>query len=257
MKIKTMTYNLPVWGSDHPEYFFGDRKERIKAFLSNEMPDVIGFQEMQDSVKTWLSDNLPDYVFIGMGREKNYSGESVTIAYNKRKFDLFSLEQFWLSPTPDIPASCFTLDQSEFPRIGLVARLVSKEEKKPFVFANTHLDHIGSIARVCGADLMMSKISAYKLPFIITGDFNEYPDGRAIKEMTSIPGVYDLTADLNADTFRYPCDNGIKNGDRVPAKIDYIFSNGKGVDGTLTLHNNDAEYGILSDHYPVSVVVEL
>ncbi|MBQ7821633.1 MAG: endonuclease/exonuclease/phosphatase family protein [Clostridia bacterium] len=259
MKIKAMTYNLPCWGSSNPNYFFGDRKERIKDFLLREMPDIIGFQEMQDSVKTWLSDNMPDYIFLGMGREINYNGESVTIAYNKRKFDLFKFDQFWLSPTPTVPGSRFNLDQSEFPRISVQATLVSKETHQPFTFANTHLDHIGEIARVCGADLILSKLTAANTPFILTGDFNEYPNGSAIKEITAVKGVYDLTAGIKENTFRYPGGDGKlvdENGDPVLTKIDYIFSNGSAVEGTLTLHN-DPKDGILSDHYPVSVVVEL
>lgn len=260
MKIKVMTYNLPYWsGMPEPKCFNSVRREHIKEFLLREMPDIIGFQEMQDAAKTWLSDNMPDYVFLGMGREANYGGESVAIAYNKRKFDLYSFNQFWLSPTPDVPASCYKLDQSEFPRIAVVAKLVSKEDKKPFVFANTHLDHIGSIARVCGADLIMSKISAEKLPFILTGDFNEYPNGDAIKEMTATAGVYDLTAEIKEHTFRFPETPDIKNaeGENVPLKIDYIFSSGNAVDGTLTVHKDEKDGVLLSDHYPVSVIAEI
>jgi len=61
-----------------------------------------------------------------------------------------------------------------------------KESGKKFFFLNTHLDHMGKVARHEGASLVLEE--AHKLskglPVIVTGDFNATPDDDPIKVLT-------------------------------------------------------------------------
>ena len=143
------------------------------------------------------------------------------------------------------------LDQSPCPRISVQATLVSRKEGKLFTFANTHLDHVGVYARLCGASLLMTKLlSESKYPFILTGDFNARPDEASIKEIKNIKGVHDLTASVKETTYHgYGKENN--------CKIDYIFSNKTAVKGTLTVHKDKKGEIWLSDHYPISVTVDI
>ena len=255
MKVKVMTFNIRLDNAGDGEYRFDNRKEGIKEFLDREKPDLIGFQEVLPHVRAWLSDNLPDYVLIGMGRGKNYNDESASIAYRRDKFDLVRFEQFWLSDTPDVPGSHFHLDQSGCPRICALATLVDRETATVFNFANTHLDHIGRYAKVCGASMIVSKVLSGKepLPFFITGDMNGRPNDPEILVFKKAPGVNDLTDGIPDDGFTFH-NYGKVTGDY---KIDYIFSSGKLVEGTLKLHDDKVNGVFLSDHYPVSVVAEI
>ena len=255
MQVRVMTFNIRYDTSGDGINSFDGRKAFIKEFIDREKPDVIGFQEVVPHVRTWLTENLTDYVVLGMGRNADYTGESVSIAYRKDKYDLVGFEQFWLSDTPDVPGSRYVLDQSGCPRISVQATLVSKEERKIFTFANTHLDHVGKMARVCGASLLMNKLmSANKYPFILTGDFNEQPDGDAIKEISGVKGVRDLTKALSKSVATFHGYGKITKN----CKIDYIFSSGKAVKDTLTVHTDKRDDGVyLSDHYPISVIAEL
>ena len=158
MLVNAMTFNIRFDTRDDGANCFEGRKALIKEFIDREKPDVIGFQEVMPHVREWLCNNLPDYTVLGMGRNPDYSGESVSIAYRKDKFDLVKFDQFWLSDTPDVPGSRYMLDQSPCPRISVQATLVSRKEGKLFTFANTHLDHVGAYAGLCGASLLMTKL---------------------------------------------------------------------------------------------------
>ena len=255
MQVRVMTFNIRCDTPDDGINRFDGRKSFIKEFLSREKPDVIGFQEVLPHVRTWLVDNLTDYVVLGMGRNADYTGESVSIAYRKDKYDLVDFKQFWLSDTPEVPGSRYTLDQSGCPRISVQASLVSREDKAVFTFANTHLDHVGEFARVCGASLLMSRLmNGAKYPFLLTGDFNEKPDGSAIRAISAVKGVHELTKAVSRHTATY---HGYGHVEK-DCKIDYIFSNGKALKDSLRVHTDRKEDGVyLSDHYPISVTAVL
>lgn len=254
MKVNVMTFNIRYENPNDGINSFDNRKNLIKALLDKEMPDVIGFQEMVDGQRKWFDENMPNYTLVGSGRNPDYCGEGVSIAYNKHKFSLIKFDQFWLSPTPHIPGSRFSVDQSGCPRTTVFATLASKEDASVFCFANTHLDHAGKAAKLCGANLIMSKLTCENIyPFVLTGDFNSLPGSDPIKEITSIKGVNELTKGIknNGATF-HGFGKVTKN-----YKIDYIFSNIKAVKDSLKVHT-DNENGIwVSDHYPISVTVNI
>lgn len=92
MLVNAMTFNIRYDTLDDGANCFEGRKVFIKEFLDREKPDVIGFQEVLPHVREWLCNNLPDYTVLGMGRNPDYSGESVSIAYRKDKFDLVKFD---------------------------------------------------------------------------------------------------------------------------------------------------------------------
>lgn len=256
MRIKVMTFNIRYDTKGDGINCFDGRKAMIKEFLDKEMPDVIGFQEVLPHIRKWLSENLTDYVVLGMGRDAKYSDEGVSIAYRKDKFDLYKFDQFWLSETPDVPGSRFVLDQSTCPRITVLATLVSKEDGKVFTFANTHLDHVGKMARACGASLLMTRLmNDNKYPFFLTGDFNDFPDSDPIQTILKVPGVKELTEEISADGVTFHNYGKITKAH----KIDYIFSNEetKLIKNSLKIHTDEKDGIWLSDHYPISVIAEI
>jgi len=252
MKIKVMTFNLrtdtPVDGINK----FTERTERVKEVIFNENPDLIGFQEGKDSMRAWLRDTLSDYVVLGCGRDKNYYGESTVIAVKKDKFEIISMDNFWLSTDTEKPGSRFGIDQSSCPRITTCARLYSKELSAPFWFYNTHLDHKGSTARLLGATALMHDVALRTRgeKYILTGDFNALPYAREIEFIVNA-GAADVTATLGGTFHGF---GRLEN----KIKIDYIFSNAN--------HNTDESYVVedvpvegvyISDHNPVCGFIEL
>lgn len=254
MNIRVMTFNIRYDTEGDGINAFAGRKEFIREFLLREKPDVIGFQEALPHVRDFLRDALTGYTVLGAGRRADYSDEGVPVAYRNDKFDLLSYETFWLSDTPDKPGSFYTIDQSPCPRLTVMATLIDRESGKPFVFANTHLDHYGEFARVCGASLTIGKIVEKGLPFLLTGDFNATPDSKAIQTIKNVKGVKELTAGVPKSFATYHGYGKITKN----CKIDYIFSNGRAVKDSLVIHTDKRADGVyLSDHYPISVIAAL
>lgn len=254
MTINVMTFNIrcdvPIDGKNS---FFG-RRRLVKKMLLSEKPDIIGFQEVLPHVKKWLTKKLRDYEFIGIGRNSDFSGEAVPIAYKKDKFELLSYRQLWLSDTPSVPGSRFeNSDQSKYPRICVIATFFHKPDGKVFTFANTHLDHTGKMAKTNGAKLIVSELSKDSLPFILTGDFNARPGDKPVRLILEDTSIKDLTESLGESFATF------HNYGKVTSncKIDYIFSNFGGTVSNLKVHTDEKRGIYLSDHYPVSVDINL
>ena len=251
-KIKVISFNLRVAVKVDGINYFDNRLPRIIEFLKAEKPDVIGFQEVNQHMKELLSEYIDDYVLIGSGREKDYSGESALIGYRKDKFDLLSFENFWLSATPAMPGTRYGFDQSGCPRITSAALLKMRGEGAPFWFVNTHLDHEGKTARLLGAIQMMQFVSTKREPCIITGDFNADPDSPEIKIMveTAAYPLTDATENITGTFHAY--------SQKLHCKIDYIFTSLKCDPTESVLYDDEPVDGVyLSDHRPVAAFVEI
>lgn len=222
--LTCMTFNLRVVCEGDGINMFFHRAPRILEVLKQEQPDVVGFQEVTDSMRAWLRAHLEGYTVVGCGRDSQYHGESMLFAYKTDHIELISLEHLWLSPTPHTPGSTFGGDQSACPRMMVSALLKHNQLARPFRFINTHLDHIGAHARYLGAMQLVQYLSEHPEPFVLTGDFNALPDTpeiRLIPEALAYRGAIDATAGLPG-TFH---DFGRLKGDAMQ-KIDYIFTDG-------------------------------
>ena len=130
-KIKVFTFNLRVEAKVDGINTFSNRRGRILDTIKEYSPDIIGFQEANDNMREWLIDSLSDYTVVGCGRLADWRGESTVLAFKKHMFEMISLENHWLSATPDIPASTFGGDQSSCPRIFTAVCLKHREASAP------------------------------------------------------------------------------------------------------------------------------
>ena len=253
MKIKAVTFNLRMNTLyDGSQYFF-NRSPHILKKIKEERPDVIGFQEATREIHEWLLANLTEYTLVGIGRNADFSGEANPVAFLKDKFELFGMNQFWLSPTPEVPGSRYE-HQSKCPRVMVSVKLREKQSGEVFRFYNTHLDHIDAEARLLGIRQILDEINSdYQkspYPIILTGDMNAEPDEismKAIKEMTE-PKLVDSTGKVLHTFHGYHGGSPYETG----SKIDYIYTNlvDKAIDCDVWDDIYDGLY--LSDHYPIS-----
>ena len=256
-KIKVMTFNLRVEApsvdgiNDLPF-----RKGRILETIANESPDLIGFQEARDSTRAWLRDTLTDYVVVGCGRYANYRGESAPLAFRKDKFELVSLDTFWLSSTPKIPESRYDgSDQSDCPRIATAVVLKPIESDELLLFINTHTDHQGATSRILASAQILEYASQKGLNTVITGDFNAQPDSTEIKMITANKAfsLVDATATVGPTFHAFG---------KIPAedcvKIDYVFTNlPSNTDESYAVEDIPVDGVYISDHQPVVAFVEI
>ena len=258
MELKIMTFNLRCdCGADGINNW-EHRTGLVKQAIYGESPDIIGFQEvtrrMLEDVRGLIES---DYVIFGAGRNADYTGEGVNIAFKKDKFDLLGLETFWLSDTPNVPGSRYeSLDQSTCPRTALIAEIAVRGKGKRLYFCNTHLDHLGEDARVHGARLICEKLAEKctdKDVVVITGDMNARPGSKPIEEFLGGKlGMYEVS-NVNEATFHQW---GTRLDENI--KIDYIFTNAAKNDKACKIVKEYEKDGVFcSDHYPVCAYIEI
>ncbi len=249
--IRFVSFNIRCdYGQDGINCF-SYRKDLIKKKLDKENPDIICFQEVLPHVADWLREELTDYYVLGCGRSHKLDDEQETIAFKKERFNLISMDTFWMSETPYCPGSRYK-EQSECPRTTTEVVLFDKEEREIYRVLNTHLDHVSSLARKLGLAQIMKRLEEVEtIPgalTILAGDFNAIPGAEELKEIEGSGEFFDALEGIGGTFHDY--------GQCVPAeKIDYIYLK-KPLKANAPLLWTDCRDGVyLSDHYPVSVEI--
>lgn len=250
--MKVMTYNIRLDLASDGENSWSNRKEYFCSQLSFYEPDVFGIQEALPNQVEDISSFLPKYNFVGIGRDGIGKGESSNIFYKKNRFELIQESTFWLSETPNVISKGW---DAALNRVCTYALLKDKKSKKLFWIFNTHLDHIGEVARTNSIQLIVSKIAALNInnyPVIFTGDFNSEPSEERIialkKEMLDAKDISEEKPFGPSGTF-----NAFKHNEAVTKRIDYIFlsKNNKVKVKKYAVLSDSKDLKYPSDHLPV------
>ena len=271
LDIRVVTCNVRYKNDGDGVNAWDFRKERLANALKALDADVIGTQEALAVQKKYLKKQLKGFNVVGVGRDDGRKeGEHSAIYYNKKRFKALDCGNFWLSETPDVPslgwdAACI--------RIASWAFLEEKATGKKFFFVNTHLDHVGVVARHEGVSLLIRK--AHEIggdcPMVITGDFNIYNDSEEITriEEMGLTHVYDIAAEKKlqkASWHGYDEDMDVhvqkankSNGRDIPTPqiIDYILISQGSCSYYEIMDPKGPDGGFLSDHCPVYADVTL
>lgn len=248
---RVMTYNLRLDAASDGD----DRWDARKAQLANQVlfyePDFMGVQEALPQQMIYLDSALTAYDYIGVGRDDGKSqGEHSAIFYNKSRFKVLEQHTFWLSPTPDKPSKGWDAAYNRVCTYGLFENIKTKQ--KFWVF-NTHFDHVGNVARMESAKMILEKIkivNKQKLPFVLTGDFNLTDDNESIKRiLTELDDSKQVSKLKHGPAGTW---NAFEFDKPVTERLDYIFVPKKGVIVTkyaVLSDSNNKHY--LSDHLAV------
>lgn len=256
--VNVMSFNIRY---DNPEDSLDNwkyRKDRAANAIRFYDVDILGTQEVLHNQLVDLQQRLPEYGVVGVGREDGKEkGEYSALWYKKDRFTLLDSGNFWLSETPDVPGSKGWDGACE--RIATWVKLKDKASGKEYFALNTHLDHVGVVARREGVTLILDKVNELSggLPVIVTGDFNAEPESDVIKHVTDATNPEHLTDSRSVSSLVYGPAWSFHDFGRIPYDrrplIDYVFvRNGLEVlrYGVLAETENEA---FLSDHAPVLV----
>lgn len=247
-EITVISYNIRMGvakdGTNSWEY----RYPASAMMIEDQKPDIFGVQEAYDFQVKYMDEYCKGYKSVGVGREDGKSkGEHMSIFYNKKKISLLKWGTYWLSETPDKPsmgwdAACI--------RTATWALMKDKESGRKFYFVNTHLDHVGPIAKKKGLKLIVDRIKDMNpkgYPMILTGDFNTEPQEKDILgELDTLMNSARETAVTTdkGDTF-----NGWGKDKSV---IDHIYWSGFSSCTTFeVIRKPYMDRKFISDHYPV------
>ena len=254
--LKVMTYNIRLDVAVDGENDWTHRKEYFTSQIQFYEPDVFGIQEAKPNQVVDINSLLTPYNNVGIGREGIEKGESSNIYYKKDRLIALESNTFWLSETPNEISKGW---DAAFNRVCTYALFKDKKTKSSFWVFNTHLDHIGEVARTKGIQLILSKIESLntkKYPVIFMGDFNSEPNTDRIIELKKIMNdSRDITKQKPfgpSGTF-----NNFKHNEAVTKLIDYIFiskkSNIEVLKYAVLSDSKDLKYP--SDHLPVFVEI--
>ena len=250
-EIKVMSYNIRLSSGTIKAdsiYHWEHRKQASLNLMHEENPTVFGLQEACPDQMDYMVENLPEYGYIGVGRDDGKrKGEFMSIFYKKEEVEFIDGGTFWLSETPDEvskgwDAACF--------RTCTWALLKKKDTGKKFVYMNTHLDHMGKVAREESIKLIVEraeKLTGGKLPVFITADFNSPTSNAIFKPMQEAMLDARVEAPVTDDRGTLNCWGTTPPG----VVIDHVFYRGAEAQKFEVLRDKDYGAPYVSDHYPV------
>lgn len=257
-EVKVISFNIrnssqAATREDGP-YCWSNRKMAVLQMIAEEKPDAIGMQEVLPEQLVFLDSALAGYSRIGVGRDDgNMEGECMAIYYNSNRFAIQKSATYWLSSTPEKVSKGW---DGACRRTVTVARLKEKKTSQEWLYLNTHLDHVGPVARAEAVKLICRIVNQWdtenSLPVVIGGDmnsslsdtiFNTLYDNQflAARQMVN---PQDTLATYNA------------YGKGRSSQIDHFFVKGIIPTSVETLTRS---FGVdyISDHYPVAMIFQL
>jgi len=252
--LKLMTYNIRLDVETDGENKWFHRKDFLTAQIQFYEPDIFGVQEAKPNQVLDIAAALQAYHYVGIGRDGIGQGESSNIYFKKDRFELVQSNTFWLSETPDSISKGW---DAAFNRVCTYALFKDLKTKTNFWVFNTHLDHMGELAKTNGIQLIISKIAKLNTPnysVFFMGDFNSKPTENRIislkKEMQDSREIALQKPFGPSGTF-----NGFKHNEPATELIDYIFisKNNRFKVQKYAILSDSKDLRYPSDHFPVLV----
>ncbi len=255
--IKVMTYNIRCgYCEDSSDVNnWSNRKYLVAYMIKTHSPDLIGLQEAEMFQVKELIEMLDEYDRYGVSREDGKEGgESTAILFRKNRFTVEEKKTLWLSETPELVSKGW---DAMYKRTVTIIKLKDLMSSKEFYYLNTHLDHIGEVARTESSKMIVNAIGKYsiKYPVMLSGDFNYTSSSDGYKIITS--KLFDAKSISKNESGGNITFNGFGKDIQPDNKIDFIFVNNE-VEVLNHLIDTTTFNGLYpSDHYPVISEVKL
>ena len=230
------------------------RRDASVKMVAKHKPLVMGLQEACPDQIDFLDLNLTGYKHIGVGRDDGKrAGEMMAIYYDTTRLTLLNSGTFWLSETPEKVSLGW---DAACNRTCTWGHFKMKDTDFEFLYFNTHLDHLGSLARKNSIKLIVAKMTELNpdnVPVFLSGDFNSTTDDpifdplkASLKDAREVSAISHKIITYNG--FGTVTDNPNTRKEWV---IDHIFFSGVNPMAFRVLNGN---YGVpfISDHYPIS-----
>jgi endonuclease/exonuclease/phosphatase family metal-dependent hydrolase len=260
--LRVMSFNVRTSKAHDGTNSWNDRQDYFFQVIDRFSPSLIGFQEVMADQYDAIVSHMSDYSFTGVAREDGKrKGEWSLLGFRKERFEKLDAGTFWLSEHPEEIGSRSW--DAALPRICTWAKLRDKSSGREFLYANTHFDHKGHVARENSAQLIVTKLAdlAKGLPIILTGDFNVNEDSKPYAVITrtnanSATSLIDSYREVHP--LRKP-DEASFNGFKPVIKgsrIDFIFHSAQLKATAATIERQRSPEGkFASDHYAVTAVL--
>ncbi len=244
-QVKVMSFNLRHIIREEIFGIWKKRYSKIVNFIKQESPDVIGVQELTGRGKRYLKRNLKDYKIVGKKRHSIIFTNEYNCVLVKKDFKIIFHKTYSLSDK--INRLGRKAKEDNFPRICTLVH-VEKENKK-FLIANTHIDNSSVANKKRLLNIFDNIVNTHKKDeeyLIITGDFNMTLDNNNLLKYSK--KYLDPFKDYTGTTFPQMPD--LK-------ALDHIFLDERLVYLHEIVHSDSNDDGFMSDHYPISCIIEI
>jgi endonuclease/exonuclease/phosphatase family metal-dependent hydrolase len=177
-----MTFNLRFENDLDGENGWVYRRGLVLDVIRRFSPSILGTQEGTFRQLSFLRENLPEYRMLAPPRHPDETCQYPTLFCRGESFEVKEAGEFWLSRTPDIHRSKDW--DSAYPRMMSFGQLEAERSKEPFWVVVTHLDNIGSTARLEQAKVIARWLKERSGARILMGDFNDTPDSEVHRFLT-------------------------------------------------------------------------
>jgi endonuclease/exonuclease/phosphatase family metal-dependent hydrolase len=260
--LRVMSFNVRTSKAHDGTNSWNNRQDYFFQVIDQFAPSLIGFQEVMADQYDAIVSHMRDYSFAGVAREDGKRrGEWSLLGFRKERFEKLDAGTFWLSEHPEEIGSQSW--DAALPRICTWAKLRDRTAGREFLYANTHFDHKGHVAREKSAQLILTRLMdlAKGAPIILTGDFNINEDSRpyaliAAHDRNSAVSLVDSYREVHplrkSDEASFNGFKPVVNGSR----IDFIFHSAQLKATAATIERQRSPEGkFASDHYAVTAVL--
>jgi endonuclease/exonuclease/phosphatase family metal-dependent hydrolase len=260
--LRVMCFNIRCsTATGDGENHWSKRREIFFRTIECFNPDLLGLQEViSDQADELRSHFAGTHTFVGVGRDDGQrKGEFAAILFRTDRFELIDQGHIWLSKSPETPGSVSW--DSSLTRMASWVKLRDRQRssRDPFIFMNTHFDHIGEVARLESAKLLRKRLGELsdngKLAVIFTGDLNCTEDDAPVPVLLNagLTDAYRAThrqRDDHEQTFH------AFDGNTKGSRIDFIMlsSQFRATQCDIDRLNEAGRYP--SDHFAVECVVQ-
>ncbi len=251
--MKVLSCNIRTSLANDGDNHWNNRKGLFAKIVAAHAPDIFCVQEMTAQQMAEVSAAFPDFASCGTIDEPLGDRPINSIFYKKDAWQLLAANGYWLSDKPHVPGSRFR--DSACVRIANHARLKERATGLEFRLINTHLDHIGQIARENQAKIINEDAAAFpaEYPQILTGDMNCDSSNKAIA-IFKAAGWRDSYAAIHGTEdpgFTYHAFQGPRFESTI-GKMDWVFWRGalKPTNAEVIADSDGQRFP--SDHYFVS-----
>ena len=261
--FRVMSFNVRNSNAQDGENAWPKRIPLFFDVVTGFNADLIGFQEVLAVQYDEITKRLSGHAFSGVARDDGKrKGEWSMVGYRRDRFALVDHGDFWLSETPTVAGSKSW--DAALTRLCSWVRLRESSTGRELVFANTHFDHKGVIARQEASRVLSKQLSAVAkgVPAILIGDFNITEDNPAYAVLVrpDTPGAIawiDAYRSLHPDrTPEEASFHGFKGG-TTGSRIDFIFHTAHFTATASAIDRTVRDGRFPSDHYAITAVLKL
>ena len=261
-ELNVMTFNIRYNTVADSMNGWPYRKDKVASQILFHEAHIIGVQEALHEQIMELQQLLPQYKYKGVGRDDGKEkGEYSAIFYDTTRLQALQSKTFWLSESPGVAGSKSW--DAAITRIVTWIKFRDKKTKKIFFAFNTHFDHIGKVARMESAKILLQKVKEIggSTASVITGDFNATPGDEPVQLITDRSNPLHLvdSKEISLKPHYGPSGtfNGFKEKEQDDQPIDYIFLKGSWKVLNHATISQTWQGRFASDHFSVLATLRL